>query len=965
MASADSGGRGDGLGHWRGPAPHAAAAQQPPAASPAGASSVSAALGQPAESERASLLGPAGALGISIDDDHHGGGGDGARSARSLSAIFARCTIQESFERLDVLGTAGLDTAQVLRRRAEHGANELVADEAESLLAKFVEQFQNPLILLLLGSALVSLMLGNIHDAISITLAIVIVLTVAFVQEYQSEKSLEALNKLAPPHCRVLRGGHITDALASDLVPGDIVVFERGDRVPADVRLMEAVHLEIDESSLTGENEPARKAVDTLHARGGPIPLTERKNIAFMGTLVRNGHGKGIVIATGKETEFGVVFSMMKEVETRKTPLQAKMDTLGKQLSGASFVMIGVIMVMGLIQGRNWLEMFTVSVSLAVAAIPEGLPIVVTVTLALGVLRMAARHAIIKKMPSVESLGSVNVLCVDKTGTLTMNKMQIVQLYTLAQSVPINVEHKVDPVSVRTPPIVQLLRVANICNNAHADQAGKMVGQPSEVAILELLAKLNLTDCRAAEHRVSEIPFNADRKWMSVESQSTSDRTSFFYVKGALEPVLEACNRYYVSDHESVELDAQRRQELKAQEHKLSHSGLRVLAFAFGSSPNDLIFVGLAAMCDPLRPGITDTIRRLMESGVRIVMLTGDSEGTAKAIATQLGIPAPPGSVVSGSEMDTAREIDLMQRINNISVFYRMTPAHKLAIIRAFQAAGAIVAMTGDGVNDAPALKLADIGISMGKHGTDVAKEAADMILVNDDLDTVVHAIEEGKNIFRNIQHFLCFQLSTSVSALAIIALSTFIGLETPLNAMQILWINIICDGPVAQSLGVEAASPEIMREPPRHKDEPIVTRGLVSRILTNAAIIVVGTLLVYVSELKEGLVTTRGRTMTFTCFVMFDMWNSLSCRSATRLINQVGLTTNRMYMYAVSACVLGQVLVVNLPMLQGVFQTAALSLNDWAFIVAVTSIVFWADEARKWYDQRHRKQGWQYRSFA
>ncbi|EGF83798.1 hypothetical protein BATDEDRAFT_18216 [Batrachochytrium dendrobatidis JAM81] len=870
--------------------------------------------------------------------------------SRSISAIFSACSAHATLERQGVSKDLGLDNAEVARRRLQYGLNELSAEASESMLIKFFEQFQNPLILLLLASAVVSVVIGNIQDAISITLAILIVLTVAFVQEYQSEKSLEALNKLAPPHCHVIREGDIRQKLANELVPGDIVVFERGDRVPADVRLFETVHLDIDESSLTGENEPTRKHTDTLQNVGPDVSLNERKNIAFMGTLIFNGHGKGVVIATGKLTELGVVFCMMNEVETRRTPLQTKMDTLGKQLSGASFIFIGLIMLMGVLQGRKLLEMFTVSVSLAVAAIPEGLPIVVTVTLALGVLRMASRHAIVKKLPSVESLGSVNVICVDKTGTLTMNVMKVTQIFTAAHGFPIDVEHKIDPTIIHHSAVVQLLRIANICNNAHTDHTGKTAGQPGEVAIMEFIDKLQQPDERIKENRISEIPFNADRKWMLVESRSTTTRITQCFVKGALEPVLDMCSSYYISESSVIELSTLKRQEFKHQEQHIAQQGLRVLALAYGDSQKNMIFVGLIAMYDPPRPGIANTVRLLIECGIKIVMLTGDSDGTARAIASRIGIPVSTGSIMSGAEINSAREIDLQENISRISVFYRMSPAHKLAIIRAHQRAGAIVAMTGDGVNDAPALRLADIGISMGKHGTDVAKEAADMILVNDNLATVINAIEEGKNIFHNIQNFLCFQLSTSASALSLIAFSTFLGLENPLNAMQILWINIICDGPVAQSLGVENANPEVMKQPPRHKDEPIMTRDLITRILINAAIIVTGTLLLYVFELNEGVVTTRGRTMTFTCFVFFDMWNSLACRSSTRLIHQVGWTTNKMYTYAVTACVLGQLAVIYIPFFQSVFQTSALSLFDLVYLVIVTSVVFWADQGRKMY---------------
>ncbi|KAJ3159460.1 High affinity Ca2+/Mn2+ P-type ATPase-like protein [Geranomyces michiganensis] len=905
------------------------------------------------------------------------------QASTSPSARFATLSLHDALAQLRTNLDTGLSSQDAAYRRNEHGLNELVTDDAETMWSKLVEQFKNPLILLLFASAGVSLLLGEIDDAISIALAIIIVVTVAFVQEYRSEQSLEALNKLVPHYCHVTRDGVLATLLAAELVPGDVVRFSTGDRIPADVRLATSHDLHLDESSLTGETEPCGKHHDAIEGRSQDLPLAERNNIAFMGTLVRCGHGSGIVVGTGKHTEFGHVFYMMKEVEVRKTPLQLKMDHLGKQLSLGSFIIIGFITLIGILQGRHWLEMFTIGVSLAVAAIPEGLPIVVTVTLALGVLRMADRHAIVKKLPSVEALGSVTVICADKTGTLTMNKMTVKKIYTLAQQRVVDLDDPTDPENLRLPASTMLMRIGNLCNNAHVDESGHTVGQPTEIAFLELRNRLGLPDERSHHTKVSEQPFSSDRKWMSVEyrtrapsnppsprlprvatlsrASTPTPSPSLSYVKGAPEPVLERCKRYYVGQGDERPMDPSARATVDRVSREIANEGLRILALAYGPNTADLTFVGFVGMYDPPRPGVQDAIATLRRGGVRMMMITGDSEGTASSIAQQLGIPVIRGSnrdVMSGPALDSLSERELQEHIAGVSVFYRATPRNKMTIIKALQARGDIVAMTGDGVNDAPALRLSDIGISMGKSGTDVAKEAADMILVNDDFSTVLYAIEEGKSIFYNIQNFLRFQLSTSLAALSLIAIATFLKMPNPLNAMQILWINIICDGPVAQSLGVEPVDPEIMKRPPRAANEPIITKPFIMRVLGSASTVVLGTIVTYAREIGKHADSwepgspdaKRGTTMTFTVFVLFSLFNAQTCRSQTRsIITSVGLFTNRMLNYATAACVIFQIAVVHWTPLQTIFQTADLEIADWMFMAFVGFGVVLIDEAAKW----------------
>ncbi|KAI8991345.1 PMR1-type calcium-transporting P-type ATPase [Mycotypha africana] len=869
----------------------------------------------------------------------------------TASAKAARQSVEQVAREFNTDTSSGLRASDVPSLRALYGSNELEGSDEESLFSKFLDSFKDPLILLLLGSACISMLMGQFDDAISITMAIIIVVTVAFVQEYRSEKSLEALNKLVPHHCHLVRDGKISDVLANDLVPGDIVRFGVGDRIPADCRVTSCVGLEIDESNLTGENKPRRKISDAIATSTyAELAINERENIAFMGTLVRNGHGEGIVVATGKSTEFGHVFELMQEVEVRKTPLQISMNDLGKQLSMFSFGVIGVIVVIGLIQRRSWLDMFTIGVSLAVAAIPEGLPIVVTVTLALGVLRMANRKAIVKQLPSVETLGSVNVVCADKTGTLTVNQMTVTKVFTVENQETFDFEYKIPQKS--TEALRQTFRIGNLCNNAQVGEGGKLYGQPTEMALLDVVLRSGLKDERPHYDRIEENPFDSDVKYMSVTCRFKDEPNSrgIIYMKGATEVIMEKCTTYYTSNKARATFTKKLKESVAQHVAAMSSHGLRVLSTAFGEKDNELCFTGFLAVHDPPRPDVADAIKKLVQGGVKVVMITGDSEATALSIARRLGIPTNiKGSCLTGHDIESMSERQLQEMIQHVSVFARTTPKHKLAIVRAFQETGAVVAMTGDGVNDAPALKMADIGISMGKSGTDVSKEAADMILVDDAFSTILNAIEEGKAIFYNIQNFLTFQLSTSISALSLIAICTLFGLKTPLNAMQILWINIIMDGPPAQSLGVEPVDPEIMKKPPRARNANILTKPLITRVLTAAVIVTLGTMFVYLSEMADGVVTNKDATMTFTTFVFFDMFNALACRSEKQSIFSIGFFSNKMFNIAVGGSIVAQMLVIYTPFFQAIFQTEALSLSQLVKIVLVTSSVFWVDEAKKW----------------
>ncbi|KAL7976789.1 hypothetical protein Chor_008738, partial [Crotalus horridus] len=835
----------------------------------------------------------------------------------------------------------GLKNCEVCHRRAFHGWNEFDITEDEPLWKKYISQFKNPLIMLLLASAVISIIMHQFDDAISITVAILIVVTVAFVQEYRSEKSLEELSKLVPPECHCVREGRVEHTLARDLVPGDTVCLSVGDRVPADLRLFEAIDLSIDESSLTGETTPSSKCTSPQPAATNG-DLTSRSNIAFMGTLVRCGKAKGIVIGTGENSEFG---------EAPKTPLQRSMDLLGKQLSLYSFGIIGIIMLVGWLQGKHILDMFTIGVSLAVAAIPEGLPIVVTVTLALGVMRMVKKQAIVKKLPIVETLGCCNVICSDKTGTLTKNEMTVTHIFT-ADGLHAEVTgvgyNRFGEIIVEgdivhgfsKPSIGRIVEAGCVCNDAII-RNNTLMGKPTEGALIALAMKMGLDGIQQDYIRKAEYPFSSEQKWMAVKCvhRTQQDKPEICFMKGAYEEVIRYCTTYNNKGH-SLPLNQQQRDLYQQEKASMGSAGLRVLALASGPELGQLSFLGLVGIIDPPRTGVKEAVAALITSGVAIKMITGDSQETAVAIASRLGLYSKSSQSISGEEVDTLDIQQLSQIAPKVAVFYRASPRHKLKIVKSLQNNGEVVAMTGDGVNDAVALKAADIGVAMGQTGTDVCKEAADMILVDDDFQTIMFAIEEGKGIYNNIKNFVRFQLSTSIAALTLISLATLMNFPNPLNAMQILWINIIMDGPPAQSLGVEPVDKDVIRKPPRNVKDSILTKNLIIKILVSSVIIVCGTLFVFWRELRDNVITPRDTTMTFTCFVFFDMFNALSSRSQTKSVFEIGLCSNKMFCYAVLGSIMGQLLVIYFPPLQKVFQTESLSITDLQFLLGLTSSV-------------------------
>ncbi len=817
----------------------------------------------------------------------------------------------------------------------------------------------------------------------------------------------------------MLRNGNLINILAEEVVPGDILRLHAGDRVAADARIVQCSSFSIDESALTGEVEPREKTTDPLPDLPDNAELTEYHNIIFMGTLVCSGHATCVVVATGLETEFGKTSQEMKDIESRRSPLQTKMDDLGKRLSILSMGIIVIIGIIGILKGKSFLAMFNIGVSLAVAAIPEGLPICVTVTLALGVMRMAKKNAIIKKLPAVEALGCANFICTDKTGTLTENKMTVMKAfcpvledalqfyygdnktidllrrtesgkYTTATTSSIiasqssgmssssknshntsifELRYNGNPVDPgRFTSLQSLFDAACLCNNAVITNPSinAFTGQPTEGALLFAAQRLGLPDRRNRLKRVKEVNFSSETKYMEVTYTNSDEGSDSIgsqtprgsqkevnYLKGALEVILPQCVTYLGGNGELLLLSSLVIERIQSQSEEMAREGLRVIAVAYGTKQNQLTFCGIIGLMDPLRFGVIEAVHRIQDSGAKVMMITGDAETTAKAIGQLAGIYDPVSSkILSGKEIEEfmkTGEDALASIISDVSICYRTSPRHKLFIVRALQSRGHVVAMTGDGVNDAPALKSADIGVAMGS-GTDVAKEASAMVVVDDDFSTIVSAIEEGKSIFYNIKNFLTFQLSTSIAALSLVALNNLVGRPNPLNPMQILWINIIMDGPLAQSLGVEIVDPSIMRRPPRKRHDDIITKPLLYRVITSGILILIGTMYVFIHEMEDGEISSRDLTMTFTTFVMFDMFNAYACRHNSRSFFEIHWNSNHAFLVAATFSLTGQALVVYFPPLQKVFRTVTLSFMDIFFVVILASTMLLLDYIRKRY---------------
>ncbi|WP_249523751.1 cation-translocating P-type ATPase [Modestobacter marinus] len=862
----------------------------------------------------------------------------------------------------------GLPAAEVDRRRDEHGENRLAEQPRRPALLRFLDQFRSLLILLLLGAALLAGAIGDLKDTVVILVVLLVNATIGFVQENKAERSLEALRDMLVPTARVRRDGAARVVDAAELVPGDVVLLEAGDRVPADGRLVVANSVEVDESALTGESQPVPK--DTARVDAGPgerVPLGDRSNMVYMNTSLTRGRAEVVVTSTGMRTEVGAIAELLRSGTDPQTPLQVQLDSLGKRIAFIGCAAIAAYATIALARGESVGELALSAVALAVATVPEGLPAVLALTLALGVARMARRGAIVKRLASVETLGAATVVCSDKTGTLTLNQMTVRALVYAGRRVRVEGEGYrpagalVDEVSGEpVDDAGMLLEPLVLCSDAGLapgpDDRPGIVGDPTEGALVVAAAKagIDAAALRTARPRTGELPFDSARKFMAtVHDEGGRTRV---VVKGAPDVLLARSSSVLTADGVRP-VDGAERDRLAAEVSALASQGLRVLAAATTLAddvPADgdeltarltgLTLLGLVGIADPPRPQAAEAIAVAARAGVAVKMITGDHRDTAAAIARELGIR---GEVVTGEELDRMSPEQLSDRVEDVGVFARVAPEHKVAIVSALTARGHVVAMTGDGVNDAAALRSAHMGVAMGITGTEVTKEAGDMILTDDDIATIVDSVREGRAIYDNVVKFVRFQLSTNMGAILSFLGASVAGLAAPLTAIQVLWVNIIMDGPPAMALGVDPARPGRVDDPPRRPQERILNRTRVLRMARAGAVMATGTLTVLaVATAQAGAAV--GGTMAFTTFVLFQFFNALNARAEEGTVFTAHLFTNRWLWTSFVVVVLLQVLVVQLPPLQELFDTTSLTAGQWAVCAAVATSVLLVEETVK-----------------
>ncbi len=851
----------------------------------------------------------------------------------------------------------GISDAEAGRRLLRFGPNALRENGGFSPLMLLLSQFRGLLVIILIAATVVSLLIGQIIDAIVILIIVILNAIFGFAQEYKAERAMEALKRLASPTARVLRHGVLREVPAGDLVPGDIILLNAGDRVPADARVIESISLKIDESSLTGESIPISKSIDAIERES---PISERRNMAWLGTVVTYGRGKAVVVSTGMQTEMGRIAKEI-QVEEEETPLQERLGVFGKQLGVIILAICAVVTIIGIAKGSEPLGMFITGVALAVAAVPEGLPAVLTITLALGLQRMAGNRAIVRRLPAVETLGCTTVIVSDKTGTLTKNEMTVERIYRSGETINVTGrgyapeggfildKRKINP--LKDPCLSLLLKTAALCSNASLREDRKgIIGDPTEGALLVAAEKAGLSQERLKTENpfVLEVPFSSERKMMSTLHKTGSGHTAF--VKGAPEIVLKLCS-HTTEKGKRKPLAPNERKRILETNSRMGGDALRVLALAYrefrkrpgeGEIEKGLTFLGMAGMIDPPREEVKRSIGICQEAGIRTVMVTGDNEITAMAIARQLGMFRDGDKILTGTGLEKTTKKQLERDAESIRIYARVSPIHKVRIVDALRKRGHIIAMTGDGVNDAPALKRADIGIAMGIKGTDVAKEASDMILEDDNFSTIVAAVEEGRSIYDNIKKFIQYLLSSNLGEVLVIFIAMLIGFtdpETgafilPLTAVQLLWINLLTDGPPALALGVDPPSRGLMKRKPRDPRENILSRDMLADILIVGIVICIGTLFIFAINIPEG--APKAMTAAFTTIVVFEMVRIQS----VRMKYQVGILSNRKLIYAMTASIAMQILAVYMPVLQQAFGTVALGLLDWAEIILVSSTI-------------------------
>ncbi|MGZ9224837.1 MAG: cation-translocating P-type ATPase [Anaerolineales bacterium] len=937
----------------------------------------------------------------------------------------------------------GLTSEEAKKRLEHYGPNQLEEAPRPTFLQMLWEQLNNFVVILLIIASIISALLGDYIEASAIMAIVVLNAVLGIVQERRAEEALAALKKLAAPDAQVVRDGSRQSIPAYELVPGDLVFLEAGNYVPADLRLLEAVNLRVEEASLTGESLPVQKNAARVLEKN--VPLGDRKNTAFMGTLVSYGRGRGVVTSTGMHTQLGLIATMLQNVEVEITPLQRRLDQLGKSLSVAALLLVAIVFIVALINYTNInllftgplayfseyaesiTEVFIIAISLAIAAVPEGLPAVVTISLALGMREMVKRHALIRKLSSVETLGSATIICSDKTGTLTQNEMTVTRLWVDGQFITVTGTGYVprgdflidgQKVVISKYPAAQTVLWLGLLNNdsllettgeEDSQKTYRIVGDPTEGSLLVAAAKAGAAyvDIKEAYPRENEVPFDSERKRMitvhDVATPRADDPSPFtnerhknwnvIAVKGAPDVVLELCTQYQGMDDTPRSLGTEARERILAANDEMTKDALRVLGLAYRVSRDvpddpeqvkaeelekDLVFVGLIGMIDPARTEVRPALERAREAGIRTVMITGDYPNTARAIAETIGLLQHGRNVMTGAQLDALSDKELKQAIEDTAVFARVSPEHKMRIVDALQANDEIVAMTGDGVNDAPAIKRADIGIAMGITGTDVAKETADMVLTDDNYASIVSAVEQGRIIYSNIRKFVFFLLSSNVAEIMIIFLATLAGLPAPLTAIQLLWLNLITDGAPALALAVEKGDPDIMDQKPRAKSEPIVNRSMmlglgVQTIAQTGAVLtafalgliwhleagasVVGNSLTFLLQHDwRGVDVQTAETMAFVTLSLCELFRAYTVRSERASIFQIGVFSNRYMQYAVGLSIALLLLVCSVPFLQPIFNTHFLSGREWAIVVGLALIPATAEEITKFFLRRSKQ---------
>jgi Ca2+-transporting ATPase len=863
----------------------------------------------------------------------------------------------------------GLSAAEAARRREIHGPNELQATQRASPWLLLLEQFKNVLVIILLVATVLSAFMGHGVEAIAIAVIVLFAVLLGFVQEFRAERAIEALRRLAAPAATVLREGSECSVPARDLVPGDMILLRAGDRVPADVRLWESINLQVEEAALTGESLAVEKHTAALAARD--LPVGDRRNMAYAGTAVTYGRGRAMVVATGMRTEFGSIAQMLQGVDSRKTPLQENLDKLGHLLARVSLAIVAAIVVLGLVRGQPFVDMLVFGIALAVAVVPEALPAVVTISLAIGVQRMVRRHALMRRLPAVETLGCTSVICRDKTGTLTKDEMTVRRLVAGQQTLDVSgsgYEPKgqfiCDGVPVQPGnPVHQLLQAAVLASDAHvahdpAEGRWRVKGDPTEGAMVVAAAKAGLikAELDARYLRIDEIPFTSESKRMTTLHRFPDGVVAC--AKGAPETIVAGCTRQLTATGE-IPLDAASREGILAVARQMAGDALRVLAIATktgatkATAEHGMTLLGLVGMIDPPRPEAKAAIETCRQAGIRVVMITGDHPVTAQAVARELGL-LRQGRVVTGPELEATPDEDLLRAVGDIEVYARVSPAHKLRVVTALQQRGAVVAMTGDGVNDAPALKKADIGIAMGITGTDVTKEAAAMTLTDDNFASIVAAVEEGRGIFDNIKKYLMYLLSSNIGEMGLMVAATLCGLPLPLTAVQILYVNLATDGLPALALAVDPADRGIMQRAPRNPRTGIFSRPVVTLMLVGGLWSALANITLFQWARTSGRSLSEAMTMTFVALVLIQFFKAYNYRS-DRQSAMVRPFANRWLNLAVAWELLLLLAVIYVPFLRKAVGTFSLSLIDWLIVSSAALTVFPVLELTKWLVRR----GW------